>query len=60
MIILNKIEFDLTVRRYGEKNGSPYDYNRDKEPELEVKEELNYKSLSAADVIRKLLDYIQS
>ena len=63
-IFLNKIEFDLTVKKYGEKgNRSMYDppmrMNDDKEPELEIKEELNFKSLSALEVMRKLLDYLR-
>lgn len=61
--ILNKVEFDLTVKKWGEKgNRSIYDapirYKDNEEPELEIKEELNFKSLSATEVIRKLLDYL--
>jgi hypothetical protein len=61
---LSKVEFDLTVKKYGEKgNMSMYDppmrLNNDKEPEFEVKEELNFKSLSAVEVVRKLLDYLK-
>lgn len=57
-IQLNKIEFDLTVRVYGEKDDPFHHYHRDKEPESELKEELKFKALSAVEVIRKLLDYI--
>lgn len=62
--LLNKIEFDLTIRKYGEKRSSrtmydPYPMKEDKEPELEVQEELKFKSLSVVEVMRKLLDYIR-
>lgn len=63
-ILINKTEFDLTVRKWGEKQ-RPYhqeDYYRRgtrDEVELEVKEELNFKTLSAIEVIRKVLDYLR-
>lgn len=54
---LSKIEFDLTVRKYGEKH-EPYEsYDPRKKPQFEVMEELKFKSLDVREVMRKLLDY---
>jgi hypothetical protein len=63
-IIINKTEFDLTVRKWGEKQhpierDEYYRRSTREEVELEVKEELNFKTLSAIDVIRKVLDYLK-
>lgn len=60
-IISGKIEFDLTIRKYGDKHNI-YDYptwKRGEEPKLEVIEELKFRSLSVVEVMRKLLDYIR-
>lgn len=56
MIDPRKIEFDLKVRKYKDKN-SDMPITKSK-PDWEVYEELNFKSLSAKEVMRKLLDYI--
>lgn len=52
-------EFDLTVKQYGYKRDYYGDVsNSEKKPELV--EELKFNSLSAVEVLRKLIDYIQS
>lgn len=58
----NKIEFDLTIKKYSPK-GREYspsysDYHVKKPIQLEISEELSFKALDAVEVIRKLLDYI--
>jgi len=53
----SKIEFELTVKKYGSKNDYVTIY--DKEPKLELLETLNFKALSAVEVLRKLLDYLK-
>lgn len=59
---LSKIEFDLTIKKYGpEEEENPYDrMGRPKENKLEIKEELHFKSLNATEVMRKILDYIRT
>lgn len=60
MIMSNKVEFDLTIKKYGRKDERQpyYPESGEKEAKLELQESLNFKSLSAVEVIRKLLDYI--
>lgn len=55
---LDKYEFDLVVKHYGHKSGPYYDYKRDEEKKPELLEKLEFNTLSAVEVIRKLLDYI--
>lgn len=60
----DRYEFELTVKHYGIKNEprSPYDGIRgrdEKKPEEELKEKLEFKSLTAVEVMRKLLDYVR-
>ena len=59
-IRVGKYEFDLTVKHYGYKPArGMYDYPMEsKELKQELLEELEFKTLSAVEVIRKLLDYI--
>lgn len=59
-IIIGKTEFDLTIRVWVDKRTMRDQYIQNGNPELEVKEELNFKTLSATEVIRKVLDYIRS
>lgn len=64
MINPYKIEFNLTVKKYRDKNKpedpyQPYPMREDGKIELEVYETLDFKGLSAVEVMRKLLDYIQ-
>lgn len=54
---MDNYEFDLTVKHFGHKPGyMGYTTEDDKKQELLEKFEL--KTLSASEVIRKLLDYI--
>lgn len=60
---MDKYEFDLTVKHYGQKpdRGYMYDpmYERNKDNnKQELLEKLEFKTLSAVEVIRKLLDYL--
>jgi len=55
---LRLVEFDLTVRVKGYKEQQFSPYQPEKEPELEVKEELKFNSQTASSVIRKILDYL--
>lgn len=58
MIVPSKIEIDLTIRKYGEET-HPFKYPRSKgDEELELLEELKFKSLFAGEAIRKILNYI--
>lgn len=53
-----RFEFSLTVKKIGEKNTRDY-LPRGNEPVEEVElEKLQFNSLTAVEVIRKLLDYI--
>lgn len=60
----DRYEFELTVKHFGIKN-EPRDMymgNRDpeeKKPVEELKEKLEFKSLTAVEVMRKLLDYVR-
>lgn len=62
MTIQNKTEFSLTIRKYKDKNhnrGNQYGYTiKYEEPDWEEYETLDFKSLSAIEVLRKLMDYI--
>ncbi|TVL99558.1 MAG: hypothetical protein CV087_17515 [Candidatus Brocadia sp. WS118] len=54
----DRYEFELTVKHYGkEQKFSPYE--REKEPEEKLMENLEFKSLTAVEVMRKLLDYVR-
>lgn len=58
----SKIEFDLTIKKSSDKNREDMygmaDVQREK-PKWEVYEELNFKALSAKEVIRRLIDYLE-
>jgi len=60
--IPDKYEFDLTVKHYGTKPGRYGEYYELKREEVkekqEILEKLEFKSISAVEVIRKLLDYL--
>lgn len=53
----DKFEFDLTVKHFGHKP-DPYGSSRDEGKKPELLEKLEFKTLSAVEVIRKLLDYL--
>lgn len=60
-----RYEFDLTIKKIvdkkeGELNQFGYNGGKKYEPEEVTAEELKFTSLSAVDVLRKLLDYIKS
>lgn len=60
-----RYEFDLTVRKIGDKNQDSDKYyyignNEAKEPDEYEIEVLEYKARSVKEVLRKLLDYIKS
>ena len=61
-ITFSKYEFDLTVKKFGEKARDMYEDRpmdgKSKEVKMELMEKLEFKTLSAVEVIRKLLDYI--
>ena len=56
--MFSKIEFDLTIKQWGAKRTYRDPYIENQNPDLEIKSELNFKSLSALEVLRKLLDYL--
>ena len=58
MRVFSKIEFDLTIKQWGAKRTYRDPYIENQNPDLEIKSELNFKSLSALEVLRKLLDYL--
>lgn len=63
IVSADKIEFNLTIKKSVDKNRpSEFNYsprrNEDFKPDYEVYEQLDFKGLSAVEVIRKLLDYI--
>ena len=65
VVSANKIEFNLTIKKSVDKNKqSEFNYsprrNEDLKPDYEVYEQLDFKGLSAVEVIRKLLDYINN
>ena len=55
---IDKFEFDLTVKHYGHKPGKYQYYDRPDDSKPELLEKLEFKTLSAVEVIRKLLDYL--
>ena len=58
--ISDRYEFELVVKHYGVKNEPRrYDEVLEKKPEEELKENLEFKSLTAVEVMRKLLDYVR-
>jgi len=54
---MDKYEFDLVIKHYGFK-GEPYYQHTEEKQKQELLEKLEFKTLSAREVIRKLLDYI--
>jgi len=54
-----KIEFDLKVRKSKDVRSERRFDSKDDEPEWEVYEELGFKTLSAKEVLRKLIDYLK-
>ena len=58
-IKIDKYEFDLTVKHYGHRPSREDMYHPAMdEPKQELLEKLEFKTLSAVEVIRKLLDYL--
>ena len=56
-IRMNKIEFDLTIKKYGFSTGQ-YDHRPKEDEKPELIEKLEFKTLSAKEVLRKLIDYL--
>jgi len=59
-----KIEFDLKIKKYVNKNdneplGSLKESEKMEKIEWELVEELNFKSLSVKEVVRKIIDYLE-
>jgi len=66
MIRPTKIEFEFTVKRFADKNNQD-DFGSMRRgdsnavsPDWEQIEELEYKSLSAVQVLQKLIDYLET
>ena len=56
---MGKIEFDLKVTKFEDKSAQDrLMCDREDKPDWGVSEELSFKSLSAKEVLRKLIDYI--
>lgn len=56
-----RYEFDLTIKKYGNKNQERGMYDpspREEKRTEELKEKLTFNSRTAVEVIRKLLDYL--
>jgi len=52
-------EFELKITRKGIKLDPSFYPYREEKKDPEILEELNFKSLSAVEVIRKVLDYLR-
>ena len=56
--LLPRYEFELKIKKFDFERQMPYDYPKEEREKEKLTETMEFKSLTAIEVVRKLLDYL--